>query len=660
MAVPLISFANSTVMPTESPVASFDIFSQAATAGINAGNASPNTLGAITQGITSGIGAYQNVVANNQAATINQQSIEQNQAKIDFENANREAINEANKLKLENEKLTAQRNVKLLKQREQIKNALMSGDAALARGALSPTYADLYSTDPKFEDQVYRDLYGRGLLKTEEIQSYQNKITNQRKLEVGNDLAQVAAAEFPKVSNKLYTDANFNTVLRDANINKKDMDSYTDFINNSYLVPSGRYAYNPDGTIRPGESGDRDAKANQYDLIYNGKRVNIGYGLPKEFKDSYSNYQTYGDKLGYFSLNTVPEDVVPDSIPEEPKAPSFMQRFMGQGGSEKASTVTPEETANAIDQEVDAKYIRESQTNPALNERLRQKGILNRPGGTVDTYGEDLTPNISRGSITRQDRFGSTLDRMKGSSNTGAVESNPVDQALNASSDPATPGPLASAAGAILDLVSGEAQAQTTRDPQTQGDLRKEDMQAQSQAQTPAPSRIPAKFRKYINDDTVKRVNSQPLLQGKPTILKAIAAVESGGDVNAKSPTGVKGLLQVTKATANQYGLNRDVPEQNVEAAEKYLGTLQGIFTDRNTGEVYLPLMLAAYNGGQGRILRAVEIADSTYWPDVVQGLQYLANTGDISQAKFKEIRDYPDKVLAYYLKFAEESEALA
>jgi hypothetical protein len=54
-------------------------------------------------------------------------------------------------------------------------------------------------------------------------------------------------------------------------------------------------------------------------------------------------------------------------------------------------------------------------------------------------------------------------------------------------------------------------------------------------------------------------------------LRKSIMAQESGGDVNAVSPSGVRGKWQVTKRTAQQYGLNRDDPWEQPIAAAKYL-----------------------------------------------------------------------------------------
>lgn len=54
-------------------------------------------------------------------------------------------------------------------------------------------------------------------------------------------------------------------------------------------------------------------------------------------------------------------------------------------------------------------------------------------------------------------------------------------------------------------------------------------------------------------------------------LMKAMAKQESGGDVNATSPTGVKGRYQVTRRAAAKYKLDRDDPFQQSVAAARYL-----------------------------------------------------------------------------------------
>lgn len=57
-------------------------------------------------------------------------------------------------------------------------------------------------------------------------------------------------------------------------------------------------------------------------------------------------------------------------------------------------------------------------------------------------------------------------------------------------------------------------------------------------------------------------------------LWRGMAAQESGGDRNAISPTGVRGKYQVTESTAKSYGLDRNDPYQQAEAAAKHLRKL--------------------------------------------------------------------------------------
>ena len=63
-----------------------------------------------------------------------------------------------------------------------------------------------------------------------------------------------------------------------------------------------------------------------------------------------------------------------------------------------------------------------------------------------------------------------------------------------------------------------------------------------------------------------------------PHLAAAVAMQESGFNPNAVSPTGVKGTMQLTKATGNSYGYNRDIPDENILGGITHLkkGGLQG------------------------------------------------------------------------------------
>ncbi|MGH8144785.1 MAG: transglycosylase SLT domain-containing protein [Rhodanobacteraceae bacterium] len=99
-------------------------------------------------------------------------------------------------------------------------------------------------------------------------------------------------------------------------------------------------------------------------------------------------------------------------------------------------------------------------------------------------------------------------------------------------------------------------------------------------------------------------------------ILFGILAKESGGRVHAMSRSGAAGPLQFMPATGARFGLNtvsgfdqRFDPTMAAQAGAAYLNEQLGKLNDN------LALVLAAYNGGEGRVGRLVAGAsDPTFW----------------------------------------------
>lgn len=92
-------------------------------------------------------------------------------------------------------------------------------------------------------------------------------------------------------------------------------------------------------------------------------------------------------------------------------------------------------------------------------------------------------------------------------------------------------------------------------------------------------------------------------------LLQALIATESGFDVDAVSPKGAVGLMQLMPATAERYGVRGDAkapvakkltdPRTNIRAGSRYLRDLIRMFPGK------LELALAAYNAGEGAVQRA-------------------------------------------------------
>ena len=151
------------------------------------------------------------------------------------------------------------------------------------------------------------------------------------------------------------------------------------------------------------------------------------------------------------------------------------------------------------------------------------------------------------------------------------------------------------------------------------------------------------RLRDYIEESLTRGSKYLPMIQsvfkaeGLPLDLAYIPIIESGFKTNALSKANAKGPWQFMKATAGDMGLKHDWyvdersdPEKATLAAAKYLKTLYKIFNDWH-------LVLAAYNGGLGRLQRAMKTADTDDFWALSDSARFLP----------KETREYVPLILA-------------
>lgn len=124
---------------------------------------------------------------------------------------------------------------------------------------------------------------------------------------------------------------------------------------------------------------------------------------------------------------------------------------------------------------------------------------------------------------------------------------------------------------------------------------------------------------------------------GLPEELSWLPLIESGFNVRALSPARALGLWQFIPSTGYKFGLRRDQfidermdPEKATQAAIAYLKELHQMFGDWAT-------VLAAYNCGEGRVLRVIR----------TQNVNYLDNFWDLYERLPRETARYVPRFLA-------------
>jgi len=143
-------------------------------------------------------------------------------------------------------------------------------------------------------------------------------------------------------------------------------------------------------------------------------------------------------------------------------------------------------------------------------------------------------------------------------------------------------------------------------------------------------------------------------------LLAAIAYQESHWNPTAKSPTGVRGLMMLTQATAKQMDVeDRLDPQQSIDGGARYLKRVESKIPERIDYPDRLWLALASYNIGyahleDARILTQRRKGNPDKWSDIKSNLPDLSNpkvykTLKYGYARGEEPVNYVDNIRNYY-----------
>jgi membrane-bound lytic murein transglycosylase D len=151
------------------------------------------------------------------------------------------------------------------------------------------------------------------------------------------------------------------------------------------------------------------------------------------------------------------------------------------------------------------------------------------------------------------------------------------------------------------------------------------------------------RLKGYLEDGLTRGAQYLPMIQnvfraeGLPLDLAYVPLIESAFKPSAVSRAKAKGIWQFMQGTAVENGLKHDWyidersdPEKATRAAAKYLRTLHGMFDDWH-------LALASYNGGPGRVQRAMRSSGRDDFWKLTASTRYLP----------RETRDYVPLILA-------------
>jgi membrane-bound lytic murein transglycosylase D len=287
-----------------------------------------------------------------------------------------------------------------------------------------------------------------------------------------------------------------------------------------------------------------------------------------------------------------------------------------------------------------ATLIATSQAHFVTGERELKLGHLDRARIEFDRAVDVLleSPYGARTDSRLREHFDRLVDRINAHEVTALAQG---DGFAETSSEPAS----------IDELLKIATFPKPAADAETTAAVREDLAATEHDVPIPQNSRVLAyvelmqgRLRDYIAESLSRGTKYLPMIQdvfraeGLPLDLAYIPVIESGFKPTALSRASAKGPWQFMKPTAREQGLKfdwyideRSDPEKATVAAAKYLKSLHKLFN----GDWHL--VLAAYNGGLGRVQRAIKRSGRDDFWSLSSTSKYLP----------RETREYVPLILA-------------
>lgn len=608
----------------QGPSISVSLFQDAAESGIRQGKASPSFFKSAVEGLKEGVEFGQKVQANEQAAQINQNTINQLPAR----NAAQAVQDERQRLALETDRLNAeaaQKNkdsgllasnlkaqAEALKAQEQLDdlvNAKTIADLAVSQDGQAINAA---LQDPKLKGTLIRNsdlaikLLGtaanapgvdQNILKSARASydAIEQQKARQKQLEQEASLK----AQYAVKNEEKYQDA---LALIEANPVLAGVISESE--NSPDAYDYRKLQLYPKGSVKIGANGDLELGANGID---------VATVDPLDNKDK-SYVLTYGNKI----LDTIPDL----------EARDYAQKLRDYKiGKQVRGAYVPTSKPSTV-QELPADA---AQAAPMLNATASTNQNI------IDMAAKRNADKFAKAQASGQANTYTTL-QAKGRSmvQQKAPPIDPISTPQNI--------PIPAGTPAVTQAVPTPAPTPTPTAVTT-----KEANVHLSSLMGGADVRLNTGISKSpVSYKTIAAVNALPALKNKSALLKGIVSIESAGNPNAVSPAGAVGLTQLMEGAASDVGLSaedRTNPELNVNGGEQYYKGLEKqvakAYADQGYSITPDPrVVLAAYNGGAKYIINAISKGYVT-WEDTKEYLKTVK-----SDKALKENLSYPDKVI--------------